>query len=80
VRLAAEKIEWVKSVAVRLREHGHAVTGEVFVVPRDAEDAALDRVVDAGRRLREVDWRLHDLVVVLTPEIDRAEPPRVGVR
>jgi cation diffusion facilitator family transporter len=77
LRHAAEQIEWVQHAAVRLREHGHAVTGEVFLVPRDA-DGALGRVAAAGERLRALDWRLHDLVVVLVPAIAQAEPPQVG--
>src|SRR5207237_5537028 len=31
VRAAAEAIDWVQEAAVRLREHGHVITGEVFV-------------------------------------------------
>jgi len=80
VRRAAEEIGWVKRAAVRLREHGHAVTGEVFVVPTDPDNGALRRVEEVGERLRRVDWRLHDLVVVLTPEIEEVEPPVVGGR
>jgi cation diffusion facilitator family transporter len=76
LRRAAEGLDWVASAAVRLREHGHAITGEVFLVPREPE-GALARVAEAGERLRAIDWRLHDLIVVLTPEIDEAEPPRL---
>ena len=77
VRRAAEDIEWVEFAAVRLREHGHAVTGEVFVVPRDRVcDVRLAK--DVGDRLANVDWRLHDLVVVLTPDIEDVEPPRLS--
>jgi divalent metal cation (Fe/Co/Zn/Cd) transporter len=77
VRRAAEEIAWVDRAAVRLREHGHAVTGEVFLVPRSA-DGVLERVAEAGERLRKVDWRLHDLVVVLAPALESVEPPVVG--
>jgi cation diffusion facilitator family transporter len=77
MRREAEKIEWVERAAVRLREHGHAIAGEVFVVPRDGR-TDVDRVVAAGETLSKVDWRLHDLVVVLTPELEEIEPPRLG--
>ena len=77
LRRAAEEMDWVQQAAVRLREHGHAVTGEVFVVPREP-DRALAHVADAGARLQALDWRLHDLVVVLTPAIEEAEPPRLA--
>lgn len=79
VRRAAEEIEWVARAAVRLREHGHAVTGEVFLVPRDA-GGAVERSLQAGERLRRVDWRLHDLVVMLVPELEEVEPPLVRER
>jgi divalent metal cation (Fe/Co/Zn/Cd) transporter len=77
IRREAEKIEWVERAAVRLREHGHALAGEVFVVPRDGR-SDVDRVVAAGETLSKVDWRLHDLVVVLTPDLEEIEPPKVG--
>jgi cation diffusion facilitator family transporter len=77
LRRAAEEIEWVERAGVRLREHGHAIAGEVFVVPRDGR-GDVDRVVAAGETLTRVDWRLHDLVVVLTPELKEIEPPKVG--
>jgi cation diffusion facilitator family transporter len=81
VRKAAEEIEWVDRAAVRLREHGHAVTGEVFLAPRDgAGGGEVERIEEAGERLRKVDWRLHDLVVVLAPRLDRVQPPVVGGR
>jgi hypothetical protein len=54
------------------------VTGEVFLVPRDEHDGALGQIAEVGERLRRVDWRLHDLVVVLTPEIEQVEPPVIG--
>ena len=78
LRRAAEEIEWVKQAAVRLREHGHAVTGEVFLVPRDHVDGVVDRLAPAGDRLRQMDWRLHDLVIVLAPDLDQVEPPLVA--
>jgi cation diffusion facilitator family transporter len=77
LRRVAESIDWVKSAAVRLREHGHAVTGEVFLVPHDGA-GNIGRVVSAGERLSDVDWRLHDLVVVLAPALREVEPPVVG--
>jgi cation diffusion facilitator family transporter len=75
LRRSAQGMEWVERAGVRLREHGHAVTGEVFIVPRDRA-SALQHVEAAGRRLRSMDWRLHDLLVVLTPALDEVDPPR----
>jgi cation diffusion facilitator family transporter len=77
VRRAAEQIDWVQSAAVRLREHGHAVTGEVFLQPRNPV-VDVRQVRSASESLRQVDWRLHEMVIVLTPEIEEAEPPRIS--
>jgi cation diffusion facilitator family transporter len=78
LRRAAEEIDWVDRAAVRLREHGHAVTGEVFLVPRDGVNDLVSRLGPAGERLRSMDWRLHDFSVVLVPELAEIEPPRIA--
>jgi cation diffusion facilitator family transporter len=77
LRRAAEEIEWVERAGVRLREHGHAVTGEIFLVPRHT-DGVVGQLGPAGDRLRAVDWRLHDLVVVLVPALAEVEPPLIA--
>ena len=80
IREAARALPWVSDAGVRLREHGHAMTGEVFVVPRDG--AALDgrRLVEesarAANELEELDWRLHGLLVVPVGALAETEPPR----
>jgi cation diffusion facilitator family transporter len=63
-------------VGARLREHGRAVTGELFVVLGDGADPTVQiaRIVDAAR---DVDWRLHDLVVMPVPRLDSVSPPTV---
>jgi cation diffusion facilitator family transporter len=75
VREAAEALPWVARAGVRLRERGHAVGGDVFVVPRD-EDRLLERLDEASERLRALDWRLHGLTVVPVKELDGVEPPK----
>jgi cation diffusion facilitator family transporter len=85
IRLRAEvrQISWVKDAAVRLREHGHTVTGEVFVVPRQDALSAEQLLVETERtaaRLQRADWRLHGLMVVPVRELEETSPPRVAVR
>jgi hypothetical protein len=78
VKAAAEALPWVAQAAVRLREQGHAVTGAVFVVPRDSI-AGLDLVGEIERAtslLCNLDWRLHDLAVMPVSAIERDTPPR----
>jgi cation diffusion facilitator family transporter len=54
---------WVAEAVVALRENGHLITGEVWVVPRPGTDleAACERLM---RDLGEIDWRLDAIVVV----------------
>lgn len=79
LQLAAESLPWVERAAVRLREQGHVLTGEVFVVPSDGERRrAADLVADverAGDELSQVDWRLHNVIVVPVADLDRVSPP-----
>jgi divalent metal cation (Fe/Co/Zn/Cd) transporter len=62
------KLGWVDDARVRLREAGHVFVGEAFVVPADDSDpvAKLDGAV---KRLREVDWRLQEIVVTLVRQL-----------
>jgi cation diffusion facilitator family transporter len=70
---AAERMNWVEKAAVRLREHGRVLTGEVFVVPRDQTDLVA-RIERAAKELQHLDWRLHDLNIMpvsqLEPQMD----------
>lgn len=72
VRAALRGLAWVADADVRLREEGHLLTGEAFIVPRD-EAALVERLEDAGRLLRGLDWRLYDLSLVPVRSLDR--PP-----
>lgn len=69
VRTALEGLDWVAAADVRLREEGHVVAGEAFVVPRI--DAGLTaRCTDAAEFVRGLDWRLYDIVVMPVPSLD----------
>jgi cation diffusion facilitator family transporter len=83
LRDEARQRRWVTNAAVRLREHGHTLTGEVFVVPlRDAMDA--DELIDASHtlaaELERLDWRLHGLLVIPVQGLEETTPPRVARR
>jgi len=83
VKRAAERLPWVASAAVRLREHGHAITGDVIVVPRadgtlNAADLAA-RVQEGAEELCKEDWRLHGLTVMPVQSLDGETPPRVAL-
>jgi cation diffusion facilitator family transporter len=82
LRDAAERLEWVESAGVRLREQGHVLTGEVFVVPRRRDETSaselLANVSHAGSELAKLDWRLHCLSVIPVSRLDERAPPRLS--
>ena len=82
LREAAERLEWVESAGVRLREQGHVLTGEVFVVPRRRDEISaselLANVSRAGGELAKLDWRLHRLSIVPVSRLDERAPPRLS--
>lgn len=59
---AVQQLDWVQEADVRLREHGHLVIGEVFIVPTHSDFDVRD--IDEARSLaKKCDWRIYDLVV-----------------
>ena len=78
VRAEVKKLPWVADAGVRMREQGHAVAGQIFLVPRaDGMNAAeLTRKLDEVREcVRAVDWRLHDVIVTPVAALADDEPP-----
>jgi divalent metal cation (Fe/Co/Zn/Cd) transporter len=79
VQTAAEALPWVDRAAVRLREQGHIITGEVYVIPSDGRSrSAADLVADAAHAsddLARLDWRLHNVVVVPVASLEGVSPP-----
>lgn len=73
---ALEKLPWVAEASVRLREHGHMVTGDVLIVPRtDAgDDGLIANVQRTAEFVQEQDWRLHHLTVMPVQSLDVVEP------
>ena len=57
-------LDWVEDVDLRLREEGQVYFGEALVVPSD-ETNITEKIEDALRRARDLDWRIYDLA--LTP-------------
>ena len=58
-----ERLDWIESARVRLREDGDVLTGEAFIVPKDEFDL-LNRLRNAYDVANAVDWRLHDVNIV----------------
>ena len=62
--------DWVAAGAVRLREQGHVLGGDVWVVPTSA-DGAIARAEELAERILDLDWRLHDIHVSLVASLER---------
>jgi cation diffusion facilitator family transporter len=80
VRARAESLPWVEEAAVRLREQGRILSGEIYVVPSSDSMSAAELVTNieqAGKDLAAVDWRLHGLTIMPVPEISSHDPPRL---
>ncbi|GAA4985907.1 cation diffusion facilitator family transporter [Kineococcus glutinatus] len=75
-------LAWVREAEVRLREHGHLVTGEVYVVPEETGAPLPHLVQEAVDDLQQLDWRLREVVVVPLPALhdERGSAPRPGKR
>lgn len=56
-------LPWVEDAAVRLREEGHVLYGEAFVVPKEGivDAATLD---ETAQGISDLHWRLHEVVIV----------------
>lgn len=63
---ALSDLAWVEQADARLREEGHVVAGEAYLVPKDGT-ATVEQVDEAGEIAVGVDWRLHDIVITLVP-------------
>lgn len=77
IRDAALADAGVREVQVRVREEGHVFHAEVFIVPTNPGALSLedlDRVRDA---VRDVDWKVHDVVIAPVHELPVGNlPPR----
>ncbi|MFL5448599.1 MAG: cation transporter [Gemmatimonadales bacterium] len=76
LRDAVRQLPWVKGAAVRLREQGRLLSGEIFVVPKPETADLSSRLEAATRELSNLDWRLHGLVLVPVVQLDGEAPPR----
>lgn len=65
-----KKLRWVRDAVARFREEGHIFNGEIFVVPT-SDEGLTERLADAQKSLKALDWRIGD--VVLVPVSDLAE-------
>ena len=70
--------DWIEAAAIRMRESGHLLSVEVLAVPTH-EPGVLDRVERAVDELRDLDWKVCDVVVSVVRELENV-PPELVVR
>ncbi|MDN5731393.1 MAG: cation transporter [Yaniella sp.] len=59
-----EEYDWVAEAGVRARDQGQVFHTEAFVVPRGQTLATLDELEEAREYCSDLDWKLHDLVII----------------
>ena len=69
-------LPWVREAGARVRDQGHVLHVEAFVVPTNGRRVSLDKLTDARDRSIDLDWRIQDIVVVPVDEL----PAEVGGR
>lgn len=67
-----KKLDWVRDARVRMREEGHVIFGEALVVARH-EEGLTTNIEEANERLRNVDWRMHDLVIMPVADLEEGK-------
>lgn len=74
----ARSADWVADAAVRVRDEGQVLHAEVFVKPK-SDEVTLEQVGDLVDEIIEIDWKVHDVVVVPTGDLpDIADDGRRG--
>lgn len=73
VRGYLRELPWVEDADVRIRDGGHAFTGEAFVIPKDTRDL-VPRLRDAAEGARALDWRMLDLTIMPVETLDPLPP------
>lgn len=78
VREELLKLDWVDEVDLRLRDQGQVFHSEVFVVPVNLEMPTLQQLEDAREMCRDLDWKLHDLVIIPVSELPDEFLPQIA--
>jgi cation diffusion facilitator family transporter len=72
-------VTWIEAAAVRMREHGHLLTGDIWIVPSGSEAGLTERLERLGERLHGLDWRVHDVAIAPVTSLEEV-PEGVLVR
>jgi cation diffusion facilitator family transporter len=65
-------LDWVQAVKLRMREEGHILYGEAFIIARDAQDAnLLAKLRQASAAAHGLNWRIKDVVLAVVEELPK---------
>jgi divalent metal cation (Fe/Co/Zn/Cd) transporter len=79
IRRAVAETDWIEDAAVRMRDTGHVFNVEVLAVPGGEEEDLLGRAEELTNRIRDLDWKVQDVVVAVVRDLEDA-PQDVLVR
>jgi divalent metal cation (Fe/Co/Zn/Cd) transporter len=69
VEQALVEMDWIREAVVRMRELGQVFEVDVIAVPAD-DSGIPDRVEETIERLRELDWKVHDVSVTVVRTLE----------
>jgi cation diffusion facilitator family transporter len=61
-------LDWVQEVKIRMREEGHILYGEAFIIARNT-DNILAKLQQATTYTHQLDWRIKDFVLAVVDEL-----------
>jgi len=59
-----QKLDWVDGAKVRMREEGHNLMGEAFVIAKPETPDLVMKLETAGEQAKALNWRIHEIVLV----------------
>jgi cation diffusion facilitator family transporter len=62
-------MDWVADAGARVRDEGHVFHVECFVVPKAGREPSVSQLDEARRGCADLDWKLHDVVIIPVPEL-----------
>lgn len=69
-------LPWVADAGSRMRDEGHVFHVESFVIPKDDVVPTLDQLESARQECIDIDWKVQDIVLVLTRDLPAVVAPR----
>lgn len=72
-------LPWVRDSRTRVRDQGHVFHVEAFVSPSDGP-VTLEQLEEAAALLRDLDWKIHDVVLMPVRDLPDTIPDSAGSR